>query len=105
MEYQPRSTAVHKSLHEVKTIGGVEDKLAILNVTFTAAFVMGMTMWQLIPVGIMAHLFLAWLTKKDPWTRKVYMRYSVQADMYDPWPHAVQKRGHRPVGFARGALF
>lgn len=104
MEYQQRITSIHKSLHEIKRIGGVESKLAILNGTFLAAFVMGLGMWQFIPVGIGTHMFLAWVTKNDAWARQIYMRYVTQADKYDPWPHAIQKKNERPEGFGKGML-
>lgn len=104
MEYTPRVNVIHKSLHEVKRIGGVESKLAILNGTFVTAFVMGLGMWQLIPLGVATHFFLAYITKKDPYTRQIYMRYVTQADKYDPWPHAVQKKNQRPEGFGKGML-
>ena len=104
MSYAERYTVIHKSLHEIKRIGGVESKLAILNGTLVSAVVMGIGMWQFIPLGVATHLFLAWVTKGDAWARQIYMRYQTQADKYDPWPHAIQNKNARPVGFGRGML-
>lgn len=103
-DYQPRVTKIHRSLMEIKTIGGVERKLFILNQTFMLTFVMGMSMLFYIPIGIILHFVLAKATKKDPFLRLIYIRYNRQADRYDPWPHAVQKHNARPEGFGRGAL-
>jgi type IV secretory pathway TrbD component len=101
---EQRYTVIHKSLHEIKRIAGVESRLAILNGTMVAAFVMGLGMWHFIPLGFGAHIFLAWVTKKDAWARQIYIRYVTQADRYDPWPHAVQNKNKRPEGFGRGML-
>jgi hypothetical protein len=57
----------------------------------------------MLPVGLVAHWFLAWLYKKDEHIVDVYFAYSRQADTYDPWPHATS-RVKRPEGFGRGLL-
>jgi len=102
--YQPRSTPIHHSLMEIKTIAGVERRIAIVNVTIAAALTMAMHVWGYVVAAVLLHVVLAYLTKRDPFLRLIYIRYNTQADTYDPWPHAVQRTGHRPYGFGRGAL-
>lgn len=104
MHYQPRATKIHKSLMEVKTIGGVERNLFILNQTFMLTFVMGLQMMFYIPIGVILHFILVRATKKDPFLRLIYLRYNRQGDRYDPWPHAIQRHNSRPEGFGRGVL-
>ena len=104
MDYDLRATPVHRSLLEVKTLGGVEDKLAIMNATVAVAIVMGLGLWPYIPAAMALHLVLARVTRRDPFTRRIYMRYNAQADRYDPWPQARQRRNCRPPGFGRAML-
>jgi type IV secretory pathway TrbD component len=102
--YQPRRTPVHRSLMEMKTIAGVERRIAIANITIAAALTMAMHMWAYVAAAAMLHVVLAYMTKREPFLRLFYIRYNRQHDMYDPWPHAVQRSGHRPHGFGRGTL-
>lgn len=104
MSYEARATRVHKSLLEIKTIGGVERKMAIANATISVALVMGteQPLFLLLWIGI--HFFLMWVTKKDPFALKIYTRYTKQGDVYDPWPRRIVKRNQRPEGFGRNML-
>jgi len=102
--YEPRRTPVHRSLMEIKTIAGVERRIAIVNITIAAALTMAMHVWGYVAAAALLHAVLAYLTKRDPFLRPIYIRYNTQADAYDPWPHAVQRGGHRPYGFGRGVL-
>jgi type IV secretory pathway TrbD component len=104
LEYERRMTKVHKSLMEIKTMGGVERNLFILNLTAFGIFVMGLHMIAFIAISVISHYVLVKVTKKDPFTRLIYLHFSKQCDRYDPWPHAVQKRNLRPEGYGRGAL-
>lgn len=104
MSYVPRATTVHKSLLEHKTIAGVESKMAILNGTLTVAITMGLETLYMIPIAIVNHMFLKWLTKNDPYLIKIYGQYRVFADVYDPWPHSSIKTNARPKGFSKGTL-
>lgn len=104
MDYQARATAVHKSLLEIKTIAGVEKRMAILNGTMAAALTMGTEQLGFIPLAVILHFFLMWVTKKDPFTIKVYARYALLADVYDPWPKRTNKRNPRPDGFGKDLL-
>ena len=100
----PRRTRIYRSLMEIKTIGGVERGLAIMNATIAVALTIGLHVWGYVIAAIGLHMILAYLTKRDPYMRLVYIRYNTQAHVYDPWPHAVQRRGQRPHGFGRGSL-
>lgn len=104
MSYEPRQTVVHRSLLEVKTLGGVEDRLAILNGTLTLAIMMGLRIYLYAVAGIFLHVLLRYITRRDPFTRRIYMRYNRQWDIYDPWPHKRQRHHLRPEGFGRGML-
>lgn len=104
MSYEPRASQVHKSLLEIKTIGGVEKRMAIANGTLSAALTMGTTQPLFIGVGAIVHFFLVWVTKKDPFTIKVYMRYATMGDVYDPWPKRTIKVNARPEGFGKNLL-
>ena len=102
--YQARVTAVHKSLLELQLIGGVEKQLVILNGSLGLAISIALNNLWYIPVGMMLHFFLAWGTRKDPDFRRIYIRYSLLADIYDPWPRVSMKTNMRPKGFGRGLL-
>jgi len=102
--YEPRSTVVHKSLLEIKMVAGVEKKMAIMNGTMAATLTMAMNQPGFIGLGVMVHFFLMWVTKKDPFTIKVYARYALLGDVYDPWPKRTNKRNPRPEGFGKNLL-
>lgn len=102
--YEPRATVVHKSLLEIKTLAGVEKKMAILNGTMAATLTMGMNQPGFIGLAVGLHFFLMWVTKKDPFTIKVYARYALLGDVYDPWPKRTNKRNPRPEGFGKNLL-
>jgi len=102
--YEPRATVVHKSLLEIKTLAGVEKKMAILNGTMAATLTMGMNQPGFLGLAVGLHFFLMWVTKKDPFTIKVYARYALLGDVYDPWPKRTNKRNPRPDGFGKNLL-
>ena len=104
MEYEPRASTVHKSLLEIKTLGGVEKRMAILNGTMAAALTMGTSQPAFIALAVIVHFFLMWLTKKDPFTIMIYTRYALMGDIYDPWPRRKSKRNQRPEGFGKNLL-
>lgn len=104
MAYQPRVTVVHKSLLEAQRIAGVEKQLVILNGVIALAMSHGMgNLWYL-PVAFLLHYLLAWGYRKDPEFRKIYLRYSVLGEIYDPWPRVTMKTNARPKGFGQGML-
>ncbi|MCE2946758.1 MAG: VirB3 family type IV secretion system protein [bacterium] len=100
----PRRTPVHRSLLEMKTIAGVEDRLAILNGTFALAVAMGAGLWYWVFPALLLHMVAARLGRHDPWLRQVYTGYALQSDRYDPWPRVGMRRGRRPDGFGRDLL-
>ncbi len=99
-----RRTAVHRSLLEIKTIAGVEDRLAIANGTIAAALVLGLGLFAYLALAVALHLILARVTREDPCARRAYLRYCRQADLYDPWPRVRTRQGQRPDGLGRGML-
>ncbi len=99
-----RSTPVYRSLLEMKTLGGVEDRIAIFNATLALAVVMGTGLWYWLLVATALHLALARMTRHDPWLRQVYIGYVRQCDRYDPWPRAGLRQGRRPAGFGGDLL-
>lgn len=99
-----RVTPVYVSLLEVKTIGGVEARMAILNGTMAAALTFGMNTPWFIPIAVVTHIMLRWLTRKDPHVITIYMQYRLLGAVYDPWPKRRQRTNLRPKGFGQGAL-
>ncbi|MBY0439573.1 MAG: VirB3 family type IV secretion system protein [Burkholderiales bacterium] len=99
-----RCTPVHRSLLEMKTIAGVEDRLAILNATLALAVAMGAGLWYWLLAAFALHVVAARLGRHDPWVRQVYTGYALQSDAYDPWPRLAMRRSRRPDGFGRGLL-
>jgi len=104
MDYEPRVTAVHKSLLETKTFMGVEARMAILNWTMVAAITMAIESVVVLLSGVVMHMLLRWLTKKDIHLMAIYRRFNLLGHVYDPWPHARIKMNGRPKGFGRGML-
>lgn len=104
MQTERRRTPVYQSLLEVKTVAGVESRIAILNGTFAAAFTFGLDNPWMIPIAVVTHIFLRWLTKKDPHIIRIYSQYRVLGAIYDPWPKRKQRTNARPRGFGRGLL-
>lgn len=104
MEYQPRVTTVHKSLLEAKHIGGVEKEIAVFNGTVAFAVCFGTQSFYYLPVAILIHMLVRWLTKRDPHFRKIYLRFSVLGRTYDPWPRRKLATNERPEGFSKGTL-
>lgn len=102
--YERRVTVVHKSLLETQTIGGVEKELVILNGAIAMAISVALNNFWYVPVAMLLHFFLAWGNRKDPDFRKIYIRYSLLGDIYDPWPHIKMKTNERPKGFGQGML-
>ncbi len=57
---------VHRSLTEPVLMGGVPRTVAILNGTFTAALVMGLSSFWVLPFSLTFHLFMVSACKVDP---------------------------------------
>ena len=102
--YEPRINVVHQALIQPLLVMGVEWRLFITNLVVFVSICVHMGLWYLIFVALLTHLLLRTLARKDSITRMAYIRYQRQADILDPWPHAVQRYNHRPVGYGRGML-
>lgn len=98
----PRSSPVRKALTEPRLIAGAEYSLLLFNVAGLFFSVLVFKTWLWILGFFVVHIILVYVAKDDAEIRKVYFGYSRQRDKYDPWPHASQRRGHRPFGFGRG---
>lgn len=100
-----RTSPLHLSLMDtVPIFMGAEKSLAVANLSITMAFVMAAQVWQWLLVGPVVHAFLVWLTKRDPLTRMIYIRYMRQGNRYDPWPRDGHQLNPRPRGFCQGVL-
>ncbi|MFC6522657.1 VirB3 family type IV secretion system protein [Undibacterium arcticum] len=84
-------------------IAGVDVRFVVPLWAIVLAFVFSFHYFFVLPVGVVAHLFLAWLFKSDPNIVDVYLEYTRQADVYDPWPH-IDSPTKRPEGFGRDLL-
>jgi type IV secretory pathway TrbD component len=97
-----RATPLHQALVEPMLIAGVEKPFAIVNVTLAITLVGDLHLWGWLPIAVLAHLVLRHITRDDPFTRQIYVRYNRQPDSYDPWVHVRMRRGLRPAGYGRG---
>lgn len=60
------SVPIHRSLTTPVMLGGLPRKIAILNGTLIIAFVLGAHNLWILPVGILSHLVLVALHRRDP---------------------------------------
>jgi type IV secretion system protein VirB3 len=97
-----RITPLYQALVEPLLIAGVEKPFAIVNFTLGVLMVGDLKLYAWLPLAIMAHLLLRHITREDPFTRQIYVRYNRQSDRYVPWPKVRGGRGLRPQGFGRG---
>jgi type IV secretory pathway TrbD component len=100
MNYERRSTPIHKSLHEVKSTWGAEFVPTIANVALLGVMVMGPRFYWWPVVTIAAQQVLKWLFSRDPQMSLVFSKYMREGDTYDPWPRP-NNRNKRPVGAGR----
>jgi type IV secretory pathway VirB3-like protein len=90
-------------LHPMTTLG-VDDWLFTFNV-LQCMYIGVATRWSgWLIVSVVFHFLLMLVTKLKPNLIDCYMKYSRQANRYDPYPSINQRRGLRPVGFGRGVL-
>jgi type IV secretory pathway TrbD component len=80
-----RVTPVARVLTEPCLILGVEKPFAITNFTLAMILAGELHLFAFLVVSLCVHLVLRRATCRDPFTRKVYIRYNLQADRYDPW--------------------
>ena len=60
------SIPIHRSLTTPVMLGGLPRKIAILNGTLIISFVIGAHNLWILPVGILSHLILLALHRRDP---------------------------------------
>ena len=73
---------IHRSLTQPIMIAGVPREMAILNGTFTAAFVIGLHSFSVLPLGIVFHLLSFRLAKHDPLFFNTFRRHIHQKQYY-----------------------
>lgn len=79
-----RITPLARVLTEPCLILGVEKPFAITNFTLAMVLAGELHLFGFLPVALAVHLALRQATRRDPFTRQVYVRYNRQADRYEP---------------------
>lgn len=97
---------VYQGLAQPILIAGVEPNLILLNVgvLFFFVIVLRASWWVVAWAGVawVIHQALKAVNRADPFARRVYLVYQLQADRYEPYPEPFPRRGRRPVKFGRG---
>lgn len=96
-----RISHVRTGLSAPALVAGVEERLFVMNFGIAAVLMVGPKFYWYPVVALLLHFFLRGVSKKEHLAAKIYLRFAMQADVYTPWPVALQKRGMRPNGFAR----
>jgi type IV secretory pathway TrbD component len=101
-----RSTPICLALSDVKTLGGVERTLAVLNtaIGLIATYWLWSVAVVVVPTFCAIHYVLVNVSKKEPRIFQIYIRYKDHASYYDPWPSALPSQTKRPDGFGNGEL-
>ncbi|CAM2158329.1 type IV secretion system protein TrbD (plasmid) [Pararobbsia alpina] len=95
-----RKHKVSRSLSLPRTMGGADRFLAILNGTMTALLCYSSMSPWFFAVGFASHIFLRWVTQKDPWWRQILIVYNRYGDSYEPDASLPSsQRYKRPYGF------
>ena len=97
-----RSSKVRRALTEPLLIAGAERSLCLINIGVLLFTWVSLRVWWWTLGAFLIHIVLVYVAKDDADMRKIYIRYSLQGDKYDPWPHVSQRRGRRPLGFGQG---
>lgn len=86
MENMPEgfSIPIHRSLTMPVMLGGLPRKIAILNGTLIISFVIGAHNLWILPVGILSHLILLALHRRDPQILAVLKRNFNRPPMLRP---------------------
>lgn len=100
---------VRQGLTEQFLVAGVEPRLLLLNVGFFLfVFVLFRSYLPVVVIwGVLAfilHQALKPASKRDPFLRRIYLRYQMQADRYEPFPASDARLNKRPVGFGHGTI-
>lgn len=75
---------IHRSLTEPILLMGVPRKIAILNGTFAATFILAFRAWWTIPVFLLFHAVAVFMAKRDPLFFEVFMCHLRQRSYYLP---------------------
>lgn len=99
-----RVSKMYPVLNRPKQLGGVEHSLAVANMVVGVALVFNWQQWQFIPVFIFIHFVLHYASRHEPEIRKVYRKYSSQADYYEPFPRerGDKTKNPRPIEWGKG---
>lgn len=100
---------VRQGLTEQLLVAGVEPRLILLNAGFFLfVFVLFRSYLPLVLIWAMLALFLHQAlkpaSKRDPFLRRIYLRYQMQADRYEPFPAIDARLNKRPVGSGHGTV-
>jgi type IV secretion system protein VirB3 len=76
-------TPVYRVLTEPLLLAGVPRTVAILNGTAWGALGLGLHWWLALPLGLLAHLGYAWLTKRDPQWGEALLEHLREHHYYD----------------------
>ncbi|MDE3010241.1 MAG: VirB3 family type IV secretion system protein [Pseudomonadota bacterium] len=90
-----RRQPVARVLTEPCLILGVEKPFAITNFTLAMVLAGELHLFGFLLVSCAVHLALRHATRRDPFTRRVYARYNLQGDSYEPWIRAGLRQGRR----------
>lgn len=91
---------VSRSLSLPRQMGGADRGLAIANGMVTLLLCYTCMSPLFIPLGLIGHWLLRWLSTKDPWWREVMLIYNRYPDIYEPRPtDKWSVRFKRPYGF------
>lgn len=100
---------VRQGLTEQFLVAGVEPRLLLLNVGFFLfvfvlfrSYMPVVAIWAVLAFFI--HQALKPASKRDPFLRRIYLRYQMQADRYEPYPAIDARLNKRPVGFGHGTI-
>jgi type IV secretion system protein TrbD len=77
------TTPVYRVLTEQMLLAGVPRTVAILNGTAWGALGLGLHWWPALPLGILAHVGAAWLTKRDAQWGDVLQEHLREHQYYD----------------------
>jgi type IV secretory pathway TrbD component len=95
-----KTIKVSRSLSLPRQMGGADRGLAIANGTLTLLLCYSSMTLAFLPVGIVGHWLLRWLSQKDPWWREIMLVYNRYPDIYEPMPTTkFAARFKRPYGF------
>jgi type IV secretion system protein TrbD len=91
---------VSRSLSLPRQMGGADRGLAIANGTMTLLLCYSSRSGWFLPLGIIGHFALRWLSQRDPWWRDILLQYNRYPDIYDSVPATKSSpRFKRPYGF------